>query len=323
MDTPINYRRIVYAKISEDGSFLIGKIFENIAAAWTRCGGTWKFLWEQHISISHPQITLTISPDNQYFTTVTLCNIEVYSCLDGSLVRTLSGHADSIGDISWSPCSTRIVSCSNKQDGNFRVWNVEKGTQVFAERTEICFFAASYSRDGKYIATGGEFETLYIWDTANRKLLRKLQAEKTTGTIWCVRWSPDGRHIVTGGSGVISVWNTDTWEQVAKYPYRASVISWYSDLEFMSNIDESEKGIRVIGIYARVPIETFKPLCGTVNSLSQKSLVMVSKNAINVYEPLWNRFSSILCGILQKHSRTPLSDPRFWGKVQKMILPDI
>src|SRR5262245_12026183 len=57
--------------------------------------------------------------------------------------------------------------------------------------------AASFSRDGRLVATAGYDNFLLLWDRATGREIRRLQ-ESELG-VNALAFSPDGRMIVTGG----------------------------------------------------------------------------------------------------------------------------
>eukprot|EP00613_Pedinella_sp_CCMP2098_P043393 CAMPEP_0171774400 /NCGR_PEP_ID=MMETSP0991-20121206/55863_1 /TAXON_ID=483369 /ORGANISM="non described non described, Strain CCMP2098" /LENGTH=150 /DNA_ID=CAMNT_0012380315 /DNA_START=86 /DNA_END=534 /DNA_ORIENTATION=+ len=64
------------------------------------------------------------------------------------------------------------------------------------EVRSVCFDPSS-----RYIACGGEFEHVYIWDLKKKKKVRELKGHAPNGSVACVQYSSDGHLIASGGSG--------------------------------------------------------------------------------------------------------------------------
>ncbi len=111
----------------------------------------------QEIAQFYPQGPhfLQFSPNGQTLLAGNGNDIDLQNASDGSLIRVLSGHTDSVVSASWSPDGQTIASVSN--DGTLRLWRVSDGIQVYKQ--DIGKPAAylypglvTYSPDGKLIA---------------------------------------------------------------------------------------------------------------------------------------------------------------------------
>jgi WD40 repeat protein len=61
----------------------------------------------------------------------------------------------------------------------------------------------AFSRDGKRIATGGEDNTVRLWDAGTGKLLETLRGHASP--VSGVAFSPDGRWLVSGAGARINL----------------------------------------------------------------------------------------------------------------------
>jgi WD40 repeat protein len=67
--------------------------------------------------------------------------------------------------------------------------------------------SVAYSADGTKIITGGEDDTVNVWNSADGKVVRQLEGPRDV--ILSVAFSPDGYKIIAGGEdGTILVWDS-------------------------------------------------------------------------------------------------------------------
>jgi WD40 repeat protein len=66
----------------------------------------------------------------------------------------------------------------------------------------VSMFAMQFSPDGKYLANAGVDRVVYLWETTNWKLTRKLSGHEDM--ISSLDFSNDGRMLATGGFSEVS-----------------------------------------------------------------------------------------------------------------------
>jgi WD40 repeat protein len=112
-----------------------------------------------------------------------------------------------------------------------KVWEVldwdAKTSKTHEERYTLSGHAGyawkvTFSRDGRYLASGSWDSTIKIWDL--KALERDPKAEPVTlrghaGVIYGLAFSPDGRHLATGSGstrhGEVKVWDATLWQNNA------------------------------------------------------------------------------------------------------------
>jgi len=117
----------------------------------------------------------------------------------------------SVRGVSFSPDNRRLAGAFN--DGRVRVWDLATGQEVFAVQAApitanphgFSMILATFSPDGKYLASWGETEqTIQLWDAQTGKSVRTLRGH--TSWVAGAAFSPDGRRIAAGGKS-LQVWN--------------------------------------------------------------------------------------------------------------------
>jgi len=121
-----------------------GDVFQQIFPVWT-------------ISVTHNMKQLASATGNH--------KINLWCLMTHQLLISLSGHADTIWNIKYSPDDCLLASAS--ADGTVRLWEVETGMLVsILPRCQANWvWTLSWTPDGKRLATGGSDTRILIWNT--------------------------------------------------------------------------------------------------------------------------------------------------------------
>ncbi len=131
------------------------------------------------------------------------------------LVRTLSGHADSVKSCAVSADGTRIVSASC--DNTLKTWDAATGTEVLTLSGHTDWVTGcAMSPDGGYICSSSTDGTIRLWDTTTGQEYRSFAG---MGLRACAI-GPDGRWVVattgtTKGSGLV-IWDTELGGEIRR-----------------------------------------------------------------------------------------------------------
>ncbi len=152
------------------------------------------------------------------------------------LLRTLTGHAGTIGCIAWSPDGRLLATPS--RDDTIRIWDAESGECLRILRGyHRAVTAAAFDPAGRILATGCNDGT-WLWDVAR---LWDVDSAKpgiplSSDTCYAVAFSPDGRTlaIATDSSGVIlTEFSTGAGPPygLSRSPYHSHVVAVAFDAE--------------------------------------------------------------------------------------------
>ncbi len=131
---------------------------------------------------------------------------------------TLEGHTDGVNTVAITPDSTKIVSGS--YDKTLKIWDITNGTSLIGFLNRFyedmnpmpyceCVNTVAITPDGTKFISGGDNETLKIWDMVNNELQMILEVDNSD--IHVVAITSDGTNIVSGGS-TLKIWDIASGE---------------------------------------------------------------------------------------------------------------
>lgn len=137
-------------------------------------------------------------------------------------VRALLGHATRVKCIALSPAETDFASCSN-EDASITLSNFAVGSEVgiFTGHHDT-IISATFSPDGKYLATASKDETMILWDVTTTKILLTFAHPKV---VICCCFGPDSKHLVSGCQDrVCRLWDTKRGREWMSYTEHEGII---------------------------------------------------------------------------------------------------
>ncbi|GAX44432.1 serine/threonine protein kinase [Tolypothrix sp. NIES-4075] len=168
----------------------------NLSLAQTLTGHT-KAIGEDHC--------IAISRDNSILVSGSWDKtIKIWNLTDGTLIRTLTGHSDSVNSVAISPDGKTLVSGSN--DKTIKIWNLTDGTLIRTLTGHSNYVTSvAISPDGKTLVSGSQDKTIKIWNLTDGTLIRTLTGHSDSVTSIAI--SPDGKTLVSGGvDSPIKIW---------------------------------------------------------------------------------------------------------------------
>ncbi len=150
--------------------------------------------------------TLALSPNGNIFVTGVNPDATLRDVSTGQVIRTLSGHTDSVVSAAFSKDGKMVVTGS--WDNNARVWDVASGKLLLLLSANSGYVnSVAFSPDGTKVLTGSN--TARLWSIAVDDPMQ--QTISASAGISSFALSPDGKQIVIGDvKGNNGLWEFST-----------------------------------------------------------------------------------------------------------------
>jgi WD40 repeat protein len=167
--------------------------------------------------------------------------------------KDVASHSKAVYAVAFSPDGKLLASCG-EDDSRILLWDVSAGKSFKELKAEDpddknqrrSIHAVAFSPDGKQLVSAGADRTVRVWDVAEGKELRRLEAveyhlftekdnkvERTTKpaaselAIYAVAFSPDGKSIAAGGvDKTIRIWEADSGKLQQTWPHPTGFVYW-------------------------------------------------------------------------------------------------
>jgi WD40 repeat protein len=143
----------------------------------------------------------------------------------GDLLRVLTGHADAVSSVAWSPDGLFVAAA----DSGVRIWDPTTGALMRSLTQPGWAQTVAWSNHG-LLATDGADHLARIWGPATGALLRTLVGH--TASVRSVAFSPDGRLATGGNDNAARIWNPATGallHTLVGHTVGVSALAWSPD----------------------------------------------------------------------------------------------
>jgi WD40 repeat protein len=148
-----------------------------------------------------PLNTVAISPDGKtLFSSIFESSISQWDLTTGKLIKTLSGHQNTIYALALSPNGKYLASGSS--DGTIRVWLTANGT--LARSLKSSANALKISPNGQLLASNDN-NMVKLWRLETGELLKLLSGRDQE--IMSLDFTPDSKILASGSFETVTVWD--------------------------------------------------------------------------------------------------------------------
>jgi len=136
--------------------------------------------------------------------------IKVWNSVNGAELITFPMGLDVWArHVVFSPDGKRIASCGGNR-AVIQIWDALSGAEVLTltGHRGTWLSSVTFSPDGEHIASGGEDQTVRVWNASTGTEEAVFQGHQ--GPVRSVAFSPDGRRILSGGEdGTVKLWDVE------------------------------------------------------------------------------------------------------------------
>jgi WD40 repeat protein len=128
-------------------------------------------------------------------------SVKVWDTEKGLLLRTLSGHANGVTAVAYSPDGRRAASAS--PDGTVKVWDLETGLALYTINHLVSVLSVVYSPEGEFLFLGDGSGNISAWD-AESGGLKGVGFTNLGVPVYAASRDPEGSYAVFGtGKGIV------------------------------------------------------------------------------------------------------------------------
>ncbi|MCZ6905104.1 MAG: hypothetical protein O7F56_05490 [Acidobacteria bacterium] len=168
------------------------------------------------VDVSAQVGALAFSSDGRWLAVAGYQNVRVVNPVDRSVVAELSGHAEAVRSVAFSPDGILLAAAGGLPGrwGEVKIWNWQTGELVHTLKGhDDCIYSVAFSPDGKLVATGSYDKLVFLWDVESGEKVKTLKDH--IDAVFALAFSADGKWLASAAQdSSVKIWDTDSGERL-------------------------------------------------------------------------------------------------------------
>jgi WD40 repeat protein len=224
--------------------------------------------------------------------------LRVWDAASGELMVESPNPEETLFDAKWSPDGNQIIGTSWTEEGKVAVWDADTLEETRSFDVGSWASVASWSPDGKRIATTGDGGEAAIRDASTGEIILQLFPDNYSERVEGIAWTKDGERVIVYSVGTGYLFNATTGEELMQYIVNISGvfnILWSVD-ESLIYVAAPDGTVRVFEVATGIELLVYEVVGWTDAALSPDSthILITSGDGTGYLYPTWNTTDELI-----------------------------
>jgi WD40 repeat protein len=160
------------------------------------------------VELPEAAVDLAYQPDGTRLAAA--CADGVVRLVDGETTTDLVGHEGEVLAVAFAGDGTLA---SGGEDGTVRLWDTGEAAERLSIEADGSVFQVAFAPSGRYVLGVGT-DVVQVWQAGDGELVCELSVDDVNAALF----SGDGSRLLVASGGVVSLWETETWNELREVP---------------------------------------------------------------------------------------------------------